>query len=302
MTDLLESDLRAAFETRLTTLAPAREARLQAFDYRSRTLRRRRLIAAAGACGTAIAVGAATTVLLLTSGASTAFARWSPHASTPTPAVLAAATTACRKQPTPTTLQAPTPKTVPVTTGDVVLSETRGVYTSVIYDVRGAVYLCVTDRRTTDIQSVTPRLGGVGVLPGQTGYVAPGPDQLTVLHGSPLIFWHLVGFKGSSPVVNTIGVVGHDVSAVSITLANGITVDATVQNGWYYAWWPLGRGLRSVQVTTSSGQTIKSAWPCQTGTGTCPFVDQPPGTGAPSRSAIRRGHDDAQHSAERTPG
>ena len=49
------------------------------------------------------------------------------------------------------------------------------------------------------------------------------------------------------------GMAGSDVSAVTFDFAGGLTVDATVQNGWYFAWWPTLDDPASVQITTTSG-------------------------------------------------
>jgi hypothetical protein len=50
-----------------------------------------------------------------------------------------------------------------------------------------------------------------------------------------------------------LGQAGSSISAVTFAFANGETVAATVQNGWYFAWWPWLTDPTSVQVTTSSG-------------------------------------------------
>ena len=46
------------------------------------------------------------------------------------------------------------------------------------------------------------------------------------------------------------GLAGSDISAVTFTFANGLAVQATVQSGWYFAWWPGFDDPASVQVTT----------------------------------------------------
>jgi hypothetical protein len=48
---------------------------------------------------------------------------------------------------------------------------------------------------------------------------------------------------------------GNNVSAVTFDFTDGPTVDATVHNGWYFAWWPNLDNPTSVQITTTSGQT-----------------------------------------------
>ncbi len=87
---------------------------------------------------------------------------------------------------------------------------------------------------------------------------APGPDQL----GNPS------GGGGSAPGFPTSaastgstlsnqaehvqGLAGSAVTAVTFKFADGSTVDATVQNSWYFVWWP-GNSWPTSQVTTSNG-------------------------------------------------
>jgi hypothetical protein len=72
------------------------------------------------------------------------------------------------------------------------------------------------------------------------------------------------------------GRVGPDVTGVTLVLADGSTVEATVANGWFAAWWPgrwsgnhmvpptdqslspLGQSVpQSVEITTASGTTTQ---------------------------------------------
>lgn len=271
MNDPAQSMLNVAFVTRLEALDPVREQRLCAFDYRSRT-RRRRLWAATGACGTtAIAV---TSALIFTSGASVAYAGWSPRARTATPSALASATAACSAATTPATAVTP-PARIPLTSEEAVLSETRGGYTAAIYDVSNSVYLCITNGGSiTYIALVSPTTrGGGGLLPGDIGYVAPDADQLTFPNTRPWVPWQLLG--ANRTIIHALGSVGTDISTITLDFADGTTVDATIEDGWYFAWWPSGQAPMSFEITTTSGETIHSQWPCQAGSSSCAFVDQP---------------------------
>lgn len=49
------------------------------------------------------------------------------------------------------------------------------------------------------------------------------------------------------------GRVGAGVSAVTITLSDGSTVQATVSGGWYLAWWPGSVAAANAQISTASG-------------------------------------------------
>lgn len=58
--------------------------------------------------------------------------------------------------------------------------------------------------------------------------------------------------NAAAPVGSSYGRAGADVSAVTFTFADGSSVDATVENGWYFAWWPGGSRPTSVSVTANS--------------------------------------------------
>jgi hypothetical protein len=251
---------------------------------RRRTSYRRRLWAAVGASGTVLAGGIVAAVVLLSSTAPPAFAGWTAAPTTATPAALAAATADCnyrwdRNSPDD------------MTTGDAVLSETRGAYTAAIYVTSSTVYDCISNggNGTT--------VGSGGAPFGQTanGTVpAPPPDQITKPFGGG---GSAPGFPGGNPngplpqrwqqalrhMTNptqrarqeqiwrnalsqgvasyNYGRAGSDVSAVTLTITGGLTVDATVQNGWYFAWWPTLDFPISVQVTTSSGTATTTLGP-----------------------------------------
>jgi hypothetical protein len=81
----------------------------------------------------------------------------------------------------------------------------------------------------------------------------------------------------------TFGQAGSDVSAVTITFASGKKVAATVENGWYFVWWPLTNTSAPVRVTvtTSSGTKtspitssngVNVAAGCQPDSSSCVFV------------------------------
>jgi hypothetical protein len=239
MNDLPESDLRAAFAARFETVSPERELRLRTFDYRTRTTRRRRLWTAMGTCGTALAGGAVAAILALSSGASIAEG-WTAVPSAPSAAAVAAATAVCN--------WAHDESGPPVLTGTPVLTEGRGSYTAAIY-VDGQVdHICISNGQHSEVSLAMDRM----VLFYDA---APGPDQL----GDPSGFGGGGGgFPGSANSTasggaeNVSGLAGSDVSAVTFDFADGSAVEATVQNGWYFAWWPGDSWPTSVQVTTIS--------------------------------------------------
>jgi len=54
------------------------------------------------------------------------------------------------------------------------------------------------------------------------------------------------------------GRTGDGVSAVTLTLGDGTTVQATVANGWFVAWWPSSQSVKSAAVTTPSGTSTQT--------------------------------------------
>ncbi len=49
------------------------------------------------------------------------------------------------------------------------------------------------------------------------------------------------------------GQVGAKVKAAALKLSDGHTVQATVEHGWFVAWWPGGSNVRSITITTPAG-------------------------------------------------
>lgn len=156
-------------------------------------------------------------------------------------------------------------------TGQAVLSETSGRYTATVYHPTGSqVFVCLTDSGR--------RAGSQMSSFGRHGIPKPGPDQITGVGGGA---GAAPGFPGGNPnqlpaqyrdqssatkqrlqrliargvESDVVGMTGRHVSAVTFDFTGGLTVDATVRNGWYFAWWPTLDNPTSVQITTISGQT-----------------------------------------------
>jgi hypothetical protein len=256
MSDLPESELRSAFAARLETVSPEREARLCAFDYRSRARRHRRVWAAMGTGATALTGGVVAAILVLSSGASVAEG-WTAVPSAPSAAAVAAATAACnwvnnRNGP-------------PILSGTPVLTDGRGSYTAAIYVDGQVAHICISNgqHEATGI-ATNDRILSVEA--------APGPDQLGNPSGGG---GSAPGFPGSSGQEEDVqGLAGSDVSAVTFEFAHGSTVEATVQNGWYFAWWPGDSWPSSVRVATSTGilTSPMSVVACMSETTSCVFA------------------------------
>jgi hypothetical protein len=269
MNDLLESELRAAFAARLESVSPEREARLCALDYRSRARRHRRVWVAMGTGGTALTGVVVAAILMLSSGASVAQG-WTPIPTAPSAAAVAAATAACNWVNALNDPNGP-----PALTGTPALTDGRGSYTAAIYVNGDVTHTCISNGHhtatgiTTD-DGVTLRL-----------HAAPGPDQLGDPSGGG---GRAPGFpaSGGSTTSNqeedVHGLAGSDVSAVTFAFADGSTVQATVQNGWYFAWWPGNSWPTTVHVTTGSGTHTSpmSAAACRSQATGCVFAEPKP--------------------------
>ena len=221
MSDLLEHDLREAFADRAARITPEASARLRAVDYhpRSRRLRSRRALSAVGALGLSGAAAAAGAVILLGSNAAPAFAGWTASPTTPLPGQLAAAQQRCTGSGTP------------------VLTDTRGPYTASIY-ADGSTCLAGN---------------GIEISSGGGGNATPTiPAGTVALNGA--------GESDSDGHALTMvdGRIGAGVTGVTITRSDGSSVQATVKNGWYLAWWPGTQSAVTAQVANANGTSTQS--------------------------------------------
>ncbi len=235
MTDQLEQGLREALALRAAQLDPDSIARLRAIDYRPRRHRIGKLpaVGAVGATGIAAAVVAAVT---LGSSAAPAFAGWQRTPTRPAPGQLAQAAEACGQD-----------------LGSPVLTDSRGPYTASIYADSTTSELCLAG----DGASMSARhtlaapasLAAGQIEPGGLGTQDSTGNALTVVDGRT----------------------GSGVTAVSIERSDGSSVQATVDNGWYLAWWPGTVTATNADVTTASGTTTV-AFPSTPGLSTtsCP--------------------------------
>ena len=61
--------------------------------------------------------------------------------------------------------------------------------------------------------------------------------------------------KPAPELAYAFGRTGTAVTGVTLRFPNGKHVKATVENGWYFAWWPWAGSPISARVATTSGQT-----------------------------------------------
>jgi hypothetical protein len=176
---------------------------------------------------------------------------------------------------------------MPVLEGTPSLTDQRGSFTAALYTAGTTVYACLSDGthddtavayNQTQLDGTFARPGrdqlqlssnSGGGLQGFTGASVNGPlpSQWQNLLNTPryqndpsLLARTKTAFRAmlvGGVESNAFGMAGSDVSAVTFGFADGVTVYATVQNGWYFAWWPSLDYPSSVLVTTTDG-TVSS--------------------------------------------
>jgi hypothetical protein len=219
MTELLEHDLRDALADRAARIPRDASARLQAVDYHPRS----RALAswpALGALGLSGAAAAAGAAILLASGAAPAFAGWTASPTAPQAGQLAAAAQRCD-----------------ATAGTPVLTDTRGPYTASIY-ADGST--CVEGNGIT-ISSSSGGRGNSSVPAGAVELNGAGQSD-----------------SDGHALTMVDGPIGAGVTGVHITRSDGSSVQATVKNGWYLAWWPGAERAVTARVTSASGTGAQS--------------------------------------------
>jgi hypothetical protein len=217
MPDQLEQTLREAPSHRAAQLEPYSIARLRAIEYHPRRHRIGKLpvIGALGAAGTAAAIGALVT---LGSSAAPAFAGWQPTPTTPAPGQLAQAAQACGQD-----------------LGSPVLTNSRGPYAASIYTSSTTSEVCLSGNgvsMSSSSTSPTPASIAAGqIQSGGGGTRDAAGNALTLVDGRT----------------------GAGVTAVTIERSDPSSVQATVANGWYLAWWPGTVAAKNAQVATATG-------------------------------------------------
>jgi len=222
MTDQLETRLREVFAERAADVPVSSATRLRGIDYHPRTRRLRSPVAisAVGVAGTAGAVAA---VISLTAGASSAFAGWSAKPTRPTLRQLAVAKQGCAGASLP-----------------LVLTDTRGPFTFQVY----------ADATQSTVCTTGPSFSAINSSQSSAPVNVPADEiAATIAQGAN---------RGGQSYAFADGRTGSQVSAVTLVLADGSDVTATVQNGWFVAWWPGGSSVRSAQVTTPGGVHTQS--------------------------------------------
>jgi hypothetical protein len=226
MTALLESELRAVLRERGALVPSMSVTRLIERDYRPRTRGLTPPLAIGAAASAAGTAGAVAAVISLGAGASNAFAGWTPTPTVPAPEQLGAAIADCKSQS-------------PIAGLPLKLTDTRGPFTFFVYADRRASATCITGPSFT---SVAGSMSSVPVdVPA--GQIQELTDHRTNRSGQAYSFAE--------------GRTGSGVTAVKLILDDGSAVDATVQNGWFVAWWPTAHEVKTADITTPAGMTTQ---------------------------------------------
>lgn len=241
MNDLLERELREALADRAALIPREATARLRAVDYRPRShwlpsrSRSHRLPSRPlqGALGLGGAAAVAGAAIVLASSAAPAFAGWTASPTAPQPGQVAAAEQQCDAG-----------------AGAPALSDTRGPYTASIF----------ADGSTC--------LSGNGITINSSG---TGDPNASIPAGTI----ELGGAGESDSAGNALtmvdGRIGTGVTSVTITRSDGSSVQATVKNGWYLAWWPGTQRAVTAKVATANGTNTQSFPPARNApTAPCP--------------------------------
>lgn len=207
---------------------------------------------------------------LLASGGSprtASFVRWS---ATPTPAPsgqVASAQTSCSSVVSSVSghfATGPGANSVfaPSTAGwDQLLADTRGPYTLVAFDATVGSETEAAACLTGGPQFASRPQVAIRSLGASASEPAPGAVS------GPATEWN-----ATSNVTVAVGQIGAGVTGVTLVLANGSDVVATVGNGYYAAWWPGNANVQSGSVATASGTTSQ----------VFPGAQPVPGAGAPA--------------------
>jgi hypothetical protein len=292
MSDALERELRSVLAEQALTLPPGARERLEQLDYKpnsSRWPRLTRVSAVAGAAAGGLVALGTTVALLLSSGGLPAgggsfalFAQtgWTASPRTPSAADVARAKAICEG------MKGAAPGLTAPLAGRLVLSEQRGRYVAALYDRGHSTGLCISTGQKNgasmgadsnvaalDHRPAATRIG----LPSLSGEMTPGLPG--VKHGSLTMSRHITHLQTEFPhltvrqcmtlnaaeqraasadfATNGYGRAGRDVTGVTFIFARGRDVQATVENGWYFGWWPRDAWPVSLRVTSTSGTKLQ---------------------------------------------
>ena len=189
--------------------------------------------------GALVAAAATLAAVLAGSGSPSAFAAWTATTTTPPASQLAASASGCQHQYGLTLglLGHPAAATLPGSLPPLVLTDSRGPFEMLVFSGPTGEGVCLWDSSK------------VLALTGSNGETLPAASDDAI--GVPGVGFDRVG--GSSVLTYADGHAGAHVTGVTLDLANGVSVEATVQNGVYAAWWPSQSDVTAAEVTSSDG-------------------------------------------------
>ena len=180
-------------------------------------------------------------------GPTKALADWTPTPTTAATGQILGAEASCQTAGLPSGTDSSAPSLVDI----------RGPYTMLVYADNSASGLCLAGVRANG----PPPVGGLSHgTAAETDLTPVAADS--VLPGENGAFVTLTG--NSSPAISLqwiAGRAGMDVSGVTIVMADGMDVQATVSNGWFAAWWPGAQSAQTAEITTSAGTTSQALVP-----------------------------------------
>lgn len=214
----LDDEIRDALAREASAIPQASVARLRGFAYKPRRHALSPRVMGGGAAAATAAAGAGVLLAIGGTGTQTAFAGWS---ATPTAARAGQASDAqalCAARIEEASRGAGSGKK---SSTDAVVTDTRGRYTLLAYPqvwcFTGPGFTSLTGRRLSEGVSIS-----TGYRNGQAFTIAGGPAAA-------------------------------DASAVTLSLQDGSTLEASVAGASFIAWWPSTSRPTSVTYTTASG-------------------------------------------------
>lgn len=253
MIEQLESELREAFAERADGMPADAFARLHHADYHPRSPIQNKVVALGGAAAVAGVAGIAVSLIGFGAGTPRAFAGWTPSPTAPASGQTTAAEATCKAHmATPAELERArqqasgrpsAPGEWPTSSGEwrTAITDTRGPYTIVLLANTGGSATCLTG----------PEFPGPAIGVSERSATSPLPTIPTAQIGEPSY-----GFSRATdeqPYMETSGRVGAGVSAVTFVLGDGSHVAASVENGWFLAWWPGTQTTVAAEVSTPEG-------------------------------------------------
>ncbi len=251
-TEQLEQELRETLTAAADELPASAGSRVRTHAYRPRT-RSLRPPVAAGALTVAAVAGAAVWVVGFSQQTSPAFAGWTATPTAGSRAQRIAAESTCRRiVRSPATVRAQTgggpPPAGTIDLGHLrpVLTDTRGPFTWAIFAGANDSASCIDGPSLTMVAAS----GGVNVTAPRGRIALTSASQTKTPAGNAYSFVE--------------GRAGSGVTAATLVLSDDARVQATIQNGWFVAWWPGAHTAHSALVRTALG-TTSQALPAHSG-------------------------------------